>query len=91
MADQSTSASQQLFCSAAIYRIRVSRLLPLEWSDRLQGMRIETVENQGYGAVTELSGVLADQAALMGVLTHLYDCGIALISVKVEGIASLGC
>lgn len=91
MADQSILASQQLFCNAAMYRIRVSRLLPPEWSDRLQGMRMETVENQEYGPVTELKGVLVDQAALMGVLTHLYEYRIALISVEFCGFGSLDC
>ena len=83
MAERSISASQ-FFCNAALYRIRVCGRLTPDWSDRLQGMRIATVEAQGYGPVTELTGELADQAALMGVLMHLYECGIALISLRHE-------
>jgi len=87
MAQQSISASK-FFCNAALYRIRVCGRLTADWSDRLQGMQIATIETQDHGSVTELSGVLADQAALMGVLMHLYECGIALISVTFGGFGS---
>jgi hypothetical protein len=85
MADHSISASQ-LFRNSASYRIRVFSQLTPDWSDRLQGMQMAKIEEQGFGTVIELSGVLADQAAQMGVLTHLYDCGIALISLESSGI-----
>ena len=87
MNDQSISASR-LFINPASYRIRVVGRLTPDWSDRLQGMQVMPVEEQGCGPVTELSGILVDQAALMGVLTHLYGCGIALISVTVQGSES---
>ena len=87
MSDQSISTSR-LFIHSAFYRIRVVGRLTPDWSDRLQGMQVVPVEEQGCGPFTELSGILADQAALMGVLTHLYDCGIALISVTVQGSES---
>jgi hypothetical protein len=40
------------------------------------------VVRAGDQAVTELSGQLADQAALVGVLTSLYDLGMPLLSVE---------
>lgn len=66
----------------AEYRIRVSGRLNSDWSERLQGMKVSVVEVEGHGAVTELSGVLPDQAALMGVLDHLYNCSIPLLSME---------
>ena len=56
-----------------------------EWSERLQGMRIAAILNADDELITELSGVLPDQAALMGVLQQLYTCGAPLLSVEYLG------
>jgi hypothetical protein len=59
--------------------IRAAGTLDAQWSDRLGGLRLRT---SGSGCpVTELSGRLLDQAALVGVLVALYDLGLPLISV----------
>lgn len=71
-----------LITHPAEYRIRVSGRLNPDWSERLQVMKVSVVEGEGHGAVTELSGLLPDQAALMGVLDHLYNCGISLLSME---------
>jgi hypothetical protein len=65
----------------ATYSIRVQGALDANWSGRLGGLRILVVR-AGDQAVTELSGQLADQAALVGVLTSLYDLGMPLLSVE---------
>ena len=65
----------------AVYRIHVAGRLGPEWSDRLQGMAVVTVEARGHGPVTEIRGLLPDQAALMGVLDYLYNSGIPLLDV----------
>jgi hypothetical protein len=60
--------------------IRVAGALDARWSDRLGGVRL-----RGLGRalpVTELSGRLLDQAALLGVLVTLYDLGLPLLSVS---------
>jgi hypothetical protein len=42
-----------------------------------------TVENEGDGLlVTTLTGVVADQAALQGLLRRLYSLGLPLMSVN---------
>ena len=69
----------------AAYRIRVRGRMQQEWSERLQGMTIATILNADEEPVTELSGVLPDQAALMGVLQQLYTCGAPLLSVEYLG------
>lgn len=81
MNDQSVSHCL-LITHQAFYRIRVSSRLNPNWSERLQGMKVSVVEEGGQGTVTELSGLLPDQAALMGVLDHLYNCGIPLLRVE---------
>ena len=66
----------------AIYQIKVPGELSDSWSDWAGGMTI-TVESEGDGPpVTTLTGTLADQAALQGLLRRLYALGLPLISVN---------
>jgi hypothetical protein len=65
----------------ASYVIRIQGALDPDWSDRIGGLHI-TVISAGRQTATELSGELPDQAALMGVLTSLYDLGMPLLSVE---------
>jgi hypothetical protein len=65
----------------ATYAIRVRGTLDAGWSERLGGLRI-TADMERIEPVTELIGQLPDQAALMGVLTSLYDLGLPLLSVE---------
>ena len=65
----------------AVCVIRVRGALSSDWSERLGGMRI-TVVRAGRHTVTELAGGLADQAALHGVLSALYELGLPLLSVE---------
>jgi hypothetical protein len=67
----------------ATYEIKVPGRLDESWSDWIEGMTIE-VESEGDGpTITRLTGVVADQAALQGLLNHLYALGLSLISVNV--------
>ena len=66
----------------ATYQIKVPGRLGESWSDWVEGMTI-TVESGGDGpTITTLTGVVADQAALQGLLSRLYSLGLPLISVK---------
>jgi len=71
-----------LIAHPAVYRIRVSGRIDPNWSERLQGMKVSNVEQESQATYSELSGVLSDQAALMGVLDFLYNCHIPLLSVE---------
>ena len=64
----------------AICVIRVRGALSSDWSERLGGLHI-MVMRAGRHTATELTGRLADQAALHGVLTALYELGLPLLSV----------
>ena len=70
----------------ATYQIKLPGHLDESWSDWAGGMTI-TVENEDDGLlVTTMTGVVADQAALHGVLRRLYALGLPLISVNcIEG------
>ncbi len=65
----------------ATYQIKVPGHLDERWSDWAGGMTI-TVEGGDNGPpITTLTGVVADQAALQGLLRRLYSLGLPLISV----------
>lgn len=74
--------TQTEFDTPGIYRIKVSGYLDSSWSDRLGGMTITTKRRGDQTPITTLSGELADEAALAGVLSALYDLGYPLQSVK---------
>jgi len=66
----------------AVYRIRVPGRMDPKWSGYLQGMTVSVLEEKDQEAFTELSGLLPDQAALMGVLQQLYNRNIPVFSVE---------
>jgi hypothetical protein len=66
----------------ATYQIQVPGELDESWSEWAGGMAI-TIEAEGDGPpVTTLTGTVADQAALQGLLRRLYSLGLPLISVN---------
>jgi hypothetical protein len=63
---------------ATAYQIRVKGHLNQQWTDWFEGLTI-TLEDNGD---TLLTGPVADQAALFGVLKKVRDSGMPLISVN---------
>jgi hypothetical protein len=61
-----------------IYEIRIEGQLNPGWSDWLDGMTITLLE----GNQTLLSGPLADQAAMLGLLMKLHNFCMLLLAVK---------
>ena len=59
------------------YEIHVSGRMSNSWSGRVNEMTITPKDEETF-----LVGKLVDQAALLGVLTTLYDWGYSLISVR---------
>jgi hypothetical protein len=59
------------------YQIRLRGHLGAQWAEWFDGMNVSLEEN----GETRLTGVLADQAALFGVLKKVRDLGMPLISV----------
>ncbi len=60
------------------YRIRLRGTLPLFWSDWFGGMTL-TYDGEGN---TLLSGPIADQSALHGLLDKVRDLGLILLEVR---------
>lgn len=65
----------------AVYRIRMEGVLDEKWSDWFNGMSI-AFECTGDGPpITTLTGAVADQAKLRGMLSKIWDLNLTLISV----------
>ena len=65
----------------ATYRIRMVGRVRNGWSDFMAGLQ-ETVLQDGGANVTELTGTVPDQPALFGLLCHIRDLGLPLLSVE---------
>ncbi len=67
---------------ATAYEIRVEGVVSEHWSDWFAGLTL-SLERKVEGApVTTLSGHVADQAALRGIVNKLWDLNLTLISIK---------
>jgi hypothetical protein len=64
-----------------LYRICISGSLDEQWSDYYGGMTIEQISDPKRYPMTILTGRLADQSALIGVLNLLHDMGCPILSV----------
>ena len=60
------------------YEIRIEGLLSGGWEDWFEGLTIHHYE----GKETILTGILTDQAALLGLLTRIHGLNLTLISVN---------
>jgi hypothetical protein len=65
----------------ATYRIRFAGRVRNGWSDFMTGLQETHVQETG-ASMTELKGTVTDQSALFGLLCHIRDLGLPLISVK---------
>ena len=60
------------------YEIRVEGELPADWSEWFEGLELR----RGRVGESVLSGRLADQAALHGILAKIRDLNLKLISIN---------
>jgi hypothetical protein len=63
---------------AKVYEIHIEGHLDSSWSDWLDGLEVQLLENGG----TNLIGSIVDQSALLGVLIKLSRMNITLISIN---------
>jgi hypothetical protein len=67
---------QQIWHGPSHYQIKVKGILCNEWSEWFESMTIKSKEG-----MTTITGKVADQAALHGLLVRVRDLGLPLISV----------
>ena len=80
-----TGEADRLTMDAPVaYVIRVQGEVSPHWAARLGGLAVTNCDRPGAGgaATTELRGELLDQAALIDVLSTLYNLGHALLAVR---------
>jgi hypothetical protein len=63
--------------SSTQYEIRVEGVLDSRWAAWFEGLQIKS-----EGSQTVISGLVADQPALHGLLVKVRDLGLCLISVR---------
>lgn len=68
---------QQTWHGPSHYQIKVKGRLGSQWTDWFEGMTIAS-----EGSMTTITGKVADQAALHGLLIRVRDLGLPLISVE---------
>ncbi len=73
-----SSRSGSSHSGGRFFEIRVKGHLDSQWSDWLEGMKIELLDN---GEMI-LTGTVVDQAALMGILNKLNRLNLTLLSVS---------
>jgi hypothetical protein len=64
------------------YCIKVQGRLDERWADAFGAMELVVGTGSDGTAITTLTGLVADQAALQGLLSELYGLGLPLISVQ---------
>ena len=70
----------------AIYQIAVQGRLDERWAGWFDGLAPRLERGPGGGPVTILTGPVADQAALRGILNRIWDLHLTVISVTRTGI-----
>src|SRR3990172_10368525 len=76
--DQSNSVE-----NGGVYEIKIKGLLDDHWKQWFEGMELGNVTNDETGQVyTLITGSIADQPALHGLLAKIRDLNLTLISVR---------
>ena len=75
-------AASSGFDGPATYRICVKGRIPPKWRDRLEGMAVTERSTEADSPVTTLEGELADQAALAGLLSTLFQLHLSVVFVE---------
>jgi hypothetical protein len=63
------------------YQIKVKGALDEKWSDWFNGMAVTSESASDGPPITTLTGTVADQARLRGILSKIWDLNLTLISV----------
>jgi hypothetical protein len=75
------STGQLTMSEAWTYEVQVRGRIGERWAHWFDDMKVTTQEEAG-SATTTLSGTVADQAALLGLLQKLYTLGLPLLLVQ---------
>jgi hypothetical protein len=68
-----------------IYQVKVRGVLDNRWSEWFNGMEIQIESTSDGDSITTLTGPVADQASLRGIVSKLWDLNLTIISVNRSG------
>ena len=71
----------------ATYRIRIAGRVNDGWSDFLSNLE-QSFDQENGATITTITGTVTDQAALHGLLEHIRDLNLTLISVNTDGLST---
>ena len=74
--------SELTLLKPATYRISVQGAISRDWTDYFRTLSVSTASPIDRRPVTTLTGQVADQAALVGLINALYGLGLPLLSVE---------
>lgn len=64
------------------YQIRVQGHIDPSWSEWFNGMDISSETARDASIVTTFTGLVGDQATLRGILNHIWDLNLTILSVN---------
>lgn len=64
------------------YQIKVEGILDREWSHSFTGMSISSEIDRHGLHITSLTGMIADQAKLRGIMNKLWDLNLTVLSLN---------
>ena len=73
-----------------VYQIGVQGSIDESWSEWFEGMTVAFEEAREGAPTTTLTGPVADQAALRGLLTKAWDLNLTVVSVSLLSQIELG-
>ena len=71
----------------AAYSIRIAGRVNDGWSDFMSNLD-ESWEQENGVTITIINGIVADQSALHGLLEHIRDLNLTLLTVTCNGLCS---
>ena len=71
----------------ATYQIRIAGRVNDGWSDFMSNLE-QSFDQENGATITTLTGTVTDQAALHGLLEHIRDLNLTLISVNTDGLST---
>ena len=78
----STKGKDRRNLNGQYYQITVLGELDPSWSEWFNGLEITRTLNENGVEITRLSGSMADQGALRGVMNKLWDLNLTLLSLE---------
>jgi hypothetical protein len=76
--------------ASGTYQIVVQGKLDDSWTGWLDGMAITRAHTRDGTPIVVLTGLVADQAALRGLLSRLWDLNLAVIAITPAGATGSG-